>query len=191
MHYSLGELINFHTCPGPCNYTAQKCYPSLSKPKGQIVVRAVRGWCSNAGTQKFHLLLPWHYLCRSLSVASASIVTILLAYNGFLYTSATGRLAKIILPSCLAGWQFRNKLPVEARRRLLIIEASHPVDLSSAFSFSFLFFPTVLQLLWQWKKDRLLGRDINPVLLKLPDANIKSVWFNVILKCFIIYFLRK
>ncbi len=140
MHYSLGELINFHTCPGPCNYTAQKCYPSLSKPKGQIVVRAVRGWCSNAGTQKFHLLLPWHYLCRSLSVASASIVTILLAYNGFLYTQATGRLAKIILPSCLARWQFRNKLPVEARRRLLIIEASHPVDLSSAFSLSFLFF---------------------------------------------------
>lgn len=93
------------------------------------------------GRKKFHLLLPWHYLCRSLSVASASIVTILLAYNSFLYTQATGRLAKIILPSCLARWQFRNKLPVEARRRLLIIEASHPVDLSSAFSFSFLFLP--------------------------------------------------
>jgi len=162
MHYSLRELINFHTCPGPGNYTAQKCYPSLSKKKGQIVVRAVRECLLNAGTQKFHLLLSWHYLCRSLSVASASIVTILLAYNSFLYTQATGRLAKIILPSCLARWQFRNKLPVEARRRLLIIEASHPVDLSSLFlspSSFFLSFPTVLQLRWQWEKDRLLERE--------------------------------
>lgn len=110
------------------------------KEKGTNSGQGCKGVPSECRDAKFHLLLSWHYLCRSLSVASASIVTILLAYNGFLYTQATGRLAKIILPSCLARWQFRNKLPVEARRRLLIIEASHPVDLSSAFSFSFLFF---------------------------------------------------
>ena len=61
--------------------------------------------------------------------ASESIVAILLAHNGFLCTQATGRLAKIIFPSCLARLQLRNKLLVEARRRLQIIEASHPYDL--------------------------------------------------------------
>lgn len=72
--------------------------------------------------------------------ASESIVAILLAHNGFLCTQATGRLAKIIFPSCLARLQLRNKLLVEARRRLLIIEASHPDDLF--FPLLSLFFPT-------------------------------------------------
>ena len=45
------------------------------------------------------LALPMQIFIRG---ASESIVAILLAYNGFLYTQATRRLAKIILPSCLA-----------------------------------------------------------------------------------------
>lgn len=75
--------------------------------------------------------------------ASESIVAILLAHNGFLCTQATGRLAKIIFPSCLARLQLRNKLLVEARRRLLIIEASHPDDL---FFPCYPFFSPPLQL---------------------------------------------
>ncbi len=93
MHYSLRELINFHTCPGPCNYTAQKCYPSLSKAKGTNSGQSCKGVLFECRDAKISLIAALHYLCRSLSVASASIVTILLAYNSFLYTQATGRLA--------------------------------------------------------------------------------------------------
>lgn len=58
-------------------------------------------------------------------------------YNGFLCTHASRRLAEIIFSSCLARLQLRNKLLMEARGRLLIIGASHPVDL----------FPTLFLLL--------------------------------------------
>lgn len=153
------------------------------KEKGTNSGQGCKGVPSECRDAKFHLLLSWHYLCRSLSVASASIVTILLAYNGFLYTQATGRLAKIILPSCLARWQFRNKLPVEARRRLLIIEASF----TSCWPFVCFFFLLPLfsspfQLFFNCcdsgKRTDCLGGNINPVLPKLPDANIKSYVYH-------------
>ncbi len=69
--------------------------------------------------------------------ASDSIVAVLLAYNGFLCTHATRRLAEIIFFSCLARLQLRNKLLMEARGRLLIIGASHPVDLFPTLFCSF------------------------------------------------------
>lgn len=84
----------------------------------------------NVRKQKLPSQPTWHYLCRSLSGRPVTPLWLFCwPYNGFLRTHATRRLAEIIFFSCLARLQLRNKLLMEARGRLLIIGASHPVDL--------------------------------------------------------------
>lgn len=118
------------------NYTQQKL-PSVSfSDKGQWSESGSRVKCEEA--KKLPSLLAWHCLCRSLSGRPVTLLWLFCwPYNGFLCTYATRRLAEIIFFSCLARLQLRNKLLMEARGRLLIIEASHPVDL----------FPTLFFLL--------------------------------------------
>lgn len=80
----------------------------------------------------------WHYLCRSLSPRPVTPLWLFCwPYNGFLCTHAARRLAEIIFFSCLSRLQLRNKLLMEARGRLPIIGASHPVDLFPTLFCSF------------------------------------------------------
>lgn len=117
----------------PCrsNYTQHKV-PSFSLCNGGQ-------WSElNVRKQKLPSLLAWHYLCRSLSGRPVTPLWLFCwPYNGFLCTYATRRLAEIIFFSCLARLQLRNKLLMEARGRLLIIGASHPVDLFPTLFSSF------------------------------------------------------
>lgn len=101
--------------------------------------------------QKLPSLLPWHYLCRSLSCRPVTLLWLFCwPYNGFLCTYATRKLAEMIFFSCLARLQLRNKLLMEARGRLLIIGASHPVDLFPTLFSSF----AIAQLQWQEKRKQ-------------------------------------
>lgn len=157
MYYSQRKLINFRHSPALCNYTwRSKCYPSLSMARdkqwseqwGSLVE------CGGKLKKKIAFIAALALPMQIFIGGGGPIVAILLAYNGFLCTQATGRLAEIIFPSCLARLQLRNKLLVEARGRWLIIGASHP---NWPFSYSF-FSPPPPQLQWQKKNANNLCR---------------------------------
>lgn len=142
------EDVGSSLCCTARNYIQQNCCPSLSLTGHSGQSQRVE---LNVRKQELPSLLPWHYLCRSLSRRPVTLLWLFCwPYNGFLCTHATRRLAEIIFFSCLARLQLRNKLLMEARGRLLIIGASHPVDLFPTLFSSF----AIAQLQWQEKRKQ-------------------------------------